>query len=78
MMVLRCFLDSMEYRTTVTTELYQAIDRLLRDHGIDIAFPQRDIHLAARGPLDIRLHRARSADRDPGSAEAQPGTEPRG
>lgn len=63
MLVLRCFLDTMEYRLAVTTELYMTIDRIFREHGVVIAFPQRDIHLASREPLDVRLTRARAAAR---------------
>ena len=57
-LVLRCYLESLDYRLAVTSELHQAIDDKFRAAGIGIAFPQRDIHLRASEPLDVRLHRA--------------------
>jgi potassium efflux system protein len=33
----------------------RAIDKEFRQAGITIAFPQRDVHLDATGPLDIRV-----------------------
>jgi potassium efflux system protein len=57
MLVLRCYLETLEYRVSVTTELHKAIDTAFAAHGIGIAFPQRDIHISAREPIDIRLKR---------------------
>jgi potassium efflux system protein len=57
MLVLRCYLETLEYRVSVTTELHKAIDTAFAAHGIGIAFPQRDIHVSAREPIDIRLKR---------------------
>ena len=31
------------------------IDELFRENGIDIAFPQRDVHLDSLQPLQVRL-----------------------
>ena len=42
------------------------IDRLFREAGIVIAFPQRDVHLDAARPLEIRL---RGPEEDDGSDE---------
>jgi potassium efflux system protein len=56
-LVLRCYLESLDYRLAVTTELHQAIDDAFRAAGIGIAFPQRDIHLRSAEPLEIRLRR---------------------
>jgi potassium efflux system protein len=36
-------------------ELHTAVERALREAGIQISFPQRDVHLDAKGPLDVRL-----------------------
>jgi potassium efflux system protein len=72
MVVLRCYLESLEYRLSVTSELHRAIDKAFAAHGIAIAFPQRDIHLTAREPIDIRVQRQ---PRGPRSA-ADPGTPP--
>jgi potassium efflux system protein len=33
----------------------RAIDKEFRKAGITIAFPQRDVHLEATGPLDVRV-----------------------
>lgn len=57
MLVLRCYLDSLDYRLSVITELHQAINKVFAEHGIGLAFPQRDIHLSTRKPIDIRLKR---------------------
>ncbi|MBN2887267.1 MAG: mechanosensitive ion channel [Chromatiaceae bacterium] len=58
---LRCYLESLDGRIAVITELHQMIYDSFAEHGIGIAFPQRDVHLAAKGPLDVRLHRAQAA-----------------
>ena len=56
-LVLRCYLDSLDVRVGVTTEMHLAIERAFREHGIGIAYPQRDINLTARDPIDVRLYR---------------------
>jgi potassium efflux system protein len=56
--VLRCYIDSLDYRLQTQSELNQAVDRKFRDAGIVIAFPQRDLHLDTSQPLDIRLQQA--------------------
>jgi len=43
--VLSCFLPNMEHRSRVIHELHMAIDRGFRDSGIEIAFPQQDVHV---------------------------------
>jgi potassium efflux system protein len=53
--VLRCYLSSLDGRIGVATELHQAIYDRFKEHGIGIAFPQSDVHLSLRAPLDIRL-----------------------
>ena len=68
LLVLRCYLSSTEHRLAVTTELHLAIDEKFRQHGIGIAYPQRDVHLSATEPLDVRVHRApRDLGRDVGA-----------
>ena len=37
--------------------LHFAIDRAFRENGLEIAFPQRDIHFDARAPMQVRLVR---------------------
>jgi small-conductance mechanosensitive channel len=41
----------------VRSEIRFAIDRLFREHDIVIAFPQRDVHLDATGPINVHLTR---------------------
>jgi potassium-dependent mechanosensitive channel len=76
-LVLRCYLDSMDYRLAVTTELHLAIHEKFRAAEISIAFPQRDVHLTTVQPLDVRVHwpqgaqgpafgANREGERDPG------------
>jgi potassium efflux system protein len=55
--VLRCYLASLDDRIRIVTELHQEIYDRFRDNGIGMAFPQRDVHLSQRRPLDVRLHR---------------------
>ena len=43
--VLRCFLPDMQNRLEVIHELHMAIDREFRAAGIEIAFPQQDVHV---------------------------------
>ena len=57
---LRCYIDDIDYRLRTITELNQAIYREMNNAGIEIAFPQRDVHLDTRSPLDIRLHTERA------------------
>jgi len=47
--------------------LHLAIDKAYREAGIEIPFPQRDVHLDASGPMDIRLV---SDDEGSGSKDA--------
>jgi potassium-dependent mechanosensitive channel len=43
--VLRCYLPDMEKRTATIHDLHMDIDRRFRRAGIEIAFPQRELHL---------------------------------
>jgi len=54
-LVLRCFIESLDYRHTVKTDLHSEINRRFNEAGIVFAFPQRDIHLDTTQPLDIRI-----------------------
>jgi len=44
---------------TIRSDLRFTIDRLFRQHGIVIAFPQRDIHFDTSRPLEIRMQPAK-------------------
>lgn len=52
---LRCVIDSVDYRIATLSELHHAIDRKFRDAGMEIPFPQQDVHLDLRGPLDVKV-----------------------
>ena len=44
-LVLRCYLPNLQNRLEVVHELHTKIDRVFKEAGIEIAFPQRDLHL---------------------------------
>ncbi len=52
---MRCYLDSMEFRTITRSEVNEIVNRKFADAGIEIAFPQLDVHLDSAEPLRIRL-----------------------
>jgi potassium-dependent mechanosensitive channel len=54
-MVLRCFLESVDERIRTISQLHEAINDKLIAAGIEIAFPQQDVHLDIREPLEVRL-----------------------
>jgi len=58
----RCFLDSIDQRLTVMTELRTAIHRAFQAAGITIPFPQRDVHLDTGEPLRIAIEPAPAAE----------------
>ncbi|MCJ7797198.1 MAG: mechanosensitive ion channel, partial [Thermoleophilia bacterium] len=43
-LVLRCYLPNLDNRLPVIHDLHTAIHRTFKEAGIEIAFPQRDIH----------------------------------
>jgi potassium efflux system protein len=49
---LRCYLPNLDNRGTVIHELHVAVDREFRAAGIEIAFPQQDVHVRT---LDLSL-----------------------
>jgi potassium efflux system protein len=61
---LRVFVRGLEYRLSVIHHLHLAIEREFRNAGINIAFPQRDIHLDTTGPVKIHLVRDSKANSD--------------
>jgi len=44
-------------RRQVESDLRYRIDELFREHGVVIAFPQRDVHLDTLRPLEVRVVR---------------------
>jgi small-conductance mechanosensitive channel len=40
---------------TIASDLRYMISKTLDEHGIEIAFPQRDIHIDTSRPLEIRV-----------------------
>lgn len=60
LLVLRAYLGSLDNRLATITELHQAIYEKLNAAGIKIAFPQRDVHLDTRQPLEVRVRQVES------------------
>ena len=56
-LLLRSYLGDMDNRLTTITALHEAINHKFNQAGINIAFPQRDLHLDTNSPLDIRISR---------------------
>ena len=69
-LTLRCFIDSVDYRLKALSGLHEEINRRFNEAGIVIAFPQRDLHIDASQPLDIRIHHKENA---PGGHKNNPG-----
>ena len=56
--ILRCFVDSVDHREEAISTLNQAIDKKFNEAGIVIAFPQRDLHIDIAEPLSVRIEGA--------------------
>jgi potassium efflux system protein len=69
---LRVYVSSIEDRFAATHDLNCAIDKAFREAGIEIAFPQRDVHLNASSPIDVRVVPANQ--RQPDSSPSEKGT----
>ncbi len=63
--VLRCYLSSLEHRLAVIHDLHLSIDRALREAGIEIAFPQQDIHIRSVEKLLPLFDQTGGRTRDP-------------
>ena len=55
LLTLRAYLNDVDHRLSTRTDLNQAIAERFAEAGIEIAFPQRDLHLDTRGPLQVVL-----------------------
>lgn len=51
----RGFIDSMENRIGVISELNQTVYKRFEEEGITIAFPQRDIHFDTENPIRVSI-----------------------
>ncbi len=49
-LVLRCYLPDLDQRLNVVSQLHNAIDQAYRKAGIEIAFPQQDLHIRSVSP----------------------------
>lgn len=54
-LTLRAYIEDIENRVAITSEINTAINRKFRDAGIVIAYPQRDLHLSTDEPLRVIL-----------------------
>jgi small-conductance mechanosensitive channel len=52
--LLLCWIPSAEMKEAVNNELNREINRLFKERGVEIPFPQRDLHLRSAGvPISI-------------------------
>lgn len=74
LLVLRAYLGSPDNRLATITELHHSIYAKFTAAGIEIAFPQRDVHLATRKPLEVRIRReeANASDLTTGPTNTPP------
>ena len=57
---LRCRIGSIDDRLGVVTDLHKAINQKYSEAGINIAFPQRDLHINVRDPIEVQMREAAS------------------
>ncbi len=48
-LVLRCYLPNLDHRLKVISDLHSMIHQQFSDHGIEIPFPQRELHVRSVG-----------------------------
>ena len=60
--LLRCYIPNLDNRLATITDLHLAIDKAFREAGISIAFPQRDVHMDAAAPLEVRIVPEKNAE----------------
>ncbi len=58
---LRIFVRGVRELIPLTHEIHVAIDREFRENGIEIAFPQRDLHLDSK-PIEIQIVEPKPSD----------------
>lgn len=54
---LRCYIANVDYRMRTVSDINEAINEKFTQEGINIAFPQRDVHLDISKPIDINLNK---------------------
>jgi potassium efflux system protein len=68
----RYFMDQLDQRLRVSSDLMLDVNRRLNEKGIVVAFPQRDVHLDTSQPLEIRMmQRERDESGQPGEPQAK-------
>jgi potassium efflux system protein len=63
---LRVYINGIENWWSMLHELNISIDNAFKEAGVTIAFPQRDVHLDATGPLEVRVVSGRSGSEESG------------
>ncbi len=71
---LLCFIASRENYLPTQDALHRGIDARFREHGIEIAFPQRDLHLRSAPALTAYLDRTSPRGGADGGASTEPRT----
>ncbi len=74
MLYLRAYLGTLDNRLSVITALHKSILLKFRKAGLEIAFPQRDVHLEIQHPLEVNLRQTRPAGKDSQKAAPDPRT----
>jgi len=64
----RSFLNSMEDRLIIATDLRTKIYKSFNEAGIVIAFPQRDVHLDVAGPINVALQTGNKKNQESGES----------
>jgi potassium efflux system protein len=65
---LRVFVEDVANRLQVMSELHQAVDQRFREKGVEIPFPQRDIHIRSPKPSASAPVDAPPGTKDPGTS----------
>ncbi|GAB6069375.1 mechanosensitive ion channel [Thiomicrorhabdus hydrogeniphila] len=53
--ILRCFVDDLDQMIITRSSLHEVINNKFSEAGIEISFPQRDVHLNTSSPLEIQV-----------------------
>jgi potassium efflux system protein len=68
-LVLRYFIDNIDYRLLSIGNLHEAINEKFSAADISVSFPQRDVHINTTQPLDLRIHREKKIINPSGYAD---------